>query len=119
MPFIDLGSRSVISNIFKLFVSLETAKPIETKFHMEPGIVEWKFVQMVLVAWPRWLPCPYMIKTLKTFFSRTNRLMTLKFGMQHRVLEYYQICSNDDPGLTLTFYGKIKFGPLCFCMGKG
>ena len=27
--------------------------------------------------------------------------MTLKVGMQHRVLEYYQVCSNADPGLTL------------------
>ena len=25
---------------------------------------EWKFVQMVLVTWPRWLPRPYKIKTL-------------------------------------------------------
>ena len=30
--------------------------------------------------------------------------MTLKLGMQHRVLEYYQICSNDDPELTLTYF---------------
>ena len=30
--------------------------------------------------------------------------MTLNLGMQHRVLEYYQICSNDDPGLTLTYF---------------
>ena len=45
-----------------------------------------------------------MVKTLKTFFSRTNRPMTLKFGMQHRVLKYYQVCSNDDPGLTLTYF---------------
>ena len=29
--------------------------------------------------------------------------MTLKLGMQHRVFEYYQICSNDDPRLTLTY----------------
>ena len=26
---------------------------------------ERKFVQMVLVTWPRWPPCPYMVKTLK------------------------------------------------------
>ena len=26
--------------------------------------------------------------------------MILKLGMQHRVLEYYQVCSNDDPRLT-------------------
>ena len=30
--------------------------------------------------------------------------MTLKVGMQHWVLEYYQVCSNDDPGLTLTYF---------------
>ena len=41
---------------------------------------------------------------VKIFFSGTERLKTLKFGMQYRVLEYYQICSNDDPGLTLTYF---------------
>ena len=30
--------------------------------------------------------------------------MTLKLGMQYRVLEYYQVHSNDDPGLTLTYF---------------
>ena len=30
--------------------------------------------------------------------------MTLKLGMQHRVRKYYQIYSNDDPGLTLTYF---------------
>ena len=39
---------------------------------------EWKFIQMSWVTWPAWLPCPYMVKTLKKILSRTNRLMTLK-----------------------------------------
>ena len=30
--------------------------------------------------------------------------MTLKVGIQHRVLEYYEVCSSDDPGLTLTYF---------------
>ena len=30
--------------------------------------------------------------------------MTLKLGMQHRVLRYYQVCSNDAPWLTLTYF---------------
>ena len=30
--------------------------------------------------------------------------MTLKLSMHHRVFEYYQVCSNDDPGLTLTYF---------------
>ena len=28
----------------------------------------------------------------------------LEVGMQHWVLEYYQLCSNDDPGMTLTYF---------------
>ena len=30
--------------------------------------------------------------------------MTLKLGMQHWVFEYYQVCSNDDPDLTMTYF---------------
>ena len=30
--------------------------------------------------------------------------MTLKVGMSHRVLKYFQVCSNDDPELTLTYF---------------
>ena len=40
----------------------------------------------------------------KIFVSGTKRPMTLKLGMQHRVLEYYQVSSNVDPGLTLTYF---------------
>ena len=44
-----------------------------------------------------------MVKTLK-IFSGTKRPMTLKLSMQHQLLEYYQFYSNDNPGLTLTFF---------------
>ena len=47
---------------------------------------------------------PIYGKTLKVFFSETKRPMTLKLSMQQRVLEYYQIYSNDGPGLTLTYF---------------
>ena len=30
---------------------------------------EQKFVQMILVTWPRWPPCPYIVKTLKKSLS--------------------------------------------------
>ena len=40
----------------------------------------------------------------KIFFSGTKRPMTLKLGMQHWMLKYCQVCSNDDPGLTLTYF---------------
>ena len=39
---------------------------------------------------------------LKKIFSGTKRPVTLKLGMQDWVLEYYLVCSNDYPELTLT-----------------
>ena len=30
--------------------------------------------------------------------------MTFKLGMKHQVLDYYQVCSYDDAGLTLTYF---------------
>ena len=40
----------------------------------------------------------------KKIFSGTKWPMTLKVGMQYRVLEYNQVCSNDDYGLTLIYF---------------
>ena len=46
--------------------------------------------------------------------------MTLKAGLQHRLLEYYQICSNDDPGLTLTYFtARSNLVPYAFVWEKG
>ena len=46
--------------------------------------------------------------------------MTLKLSMQHQVLEYHQVCSNDDPGLTLTYFrAKSTFVPYAFVWEEG
>ena len=45
--------------------------------------------------------------------------MTLKLGMQHRVLKYYQIPSNDDPGLTTYLTARSNLVPYVFVWGKG
>ena len=57
-------------------------------------------------------------KPVKIFFPGTKRSMTLKLGMQHWVLEYYQVYSNDDPGLTLTYLGYGQICSLMLYMGK-
>ena len=83
---------------------------------MEQG----NFIQTVLVTWPRWPPHPYMLRTLKTFYSGTKRLMTLKVGMSHQVLQKYQVCSNDDPELTLTYFtARSNLVPYAFVWEKG
>ena len=66
-----------------------------------------------------WPPCQYIVKTLK-IFSRTQMLMALKIGMQHRVLKFYQFYSNDDPGLTLTYFtARSNLVPYAFVWEKG
>ena len=46
--------------------------------------------------------------------------MTLKLIMHHRVLEYYQVCSNDDPGLILTYFtARSDLVPDAFIWEKG
>ena len=46
--------------------------------------------------------------------------MTLKHGMQHRVLEYYEVCLNDDPVMTLTYFtARSKLVSYAFVWEKG
>ena len=46
--------------------------------------------------------------------------MTLKLRMQHWVLKYYQVCSNDDPELTLTYFTvRSNLVPYAFVWEKG
>ena len=43
-------------------------------------------------------------QNLKKIFFGTKWSMTLNLGMHHQVLEYHQVCSNDDCGLSLTYF---------------
>ena len=46
--------------------------------------------------------------------------MTLKLGMQHWVLKFYQVCSNDDPGLPLAYFTtRSDLDPYAFVWEKG
>ena len=46
--------------------------------------------------------------------------MALKVGMQYRVLEYCQVCSNDDHELTLTYFtARSNLVPYAFVWEKG
>ena len=62
---------------------------------------------------------PIYGKNLKKI-SGTKRPMTLKLGMQHRVLEHYQVCSNNDTWLTLTYFmARSNLVPYAFVWEKG
>ena len=60
-----------------------------------------------------------MVKTWKISFSGTKWPMTLKVWMQHQVLKYYQVCSIDDSGLTLTYFTtRYNLVPYAFVWDK-
>ena len=76
-----------------LNISSETTGPIEAIVHMEPP---WDGGTKVCSNGPghmtKMAAMPIYGKNVrKIFFSGTKRQMTLKLGMQHRVLEYYQV----------------------------
>ena len=76
-------SDSTLSNFF----SLETARPIEAKFHVKPP---WDRGTKVC---SNGLDHMTNMAALKNLLLRNQEPMTLKLGMHYRVLEYYRVCS--------------------------
>ena len=96
--------------------------PVKIKFHMEPP---WyggtKVCSNGQGHITKMAALPIYGKNLKKifFFSGTKRPMTLKVVMQHQTLEYYQVCSNDDPQLTLTYFtARSNLVSCAFVWGK-
>ena len=67
--YICMEKMLIISNGF----SSEASGPVLLKFHAEPPWAgERKIAKMGMGHWSKWLPCPYMVKPLKIFFSITK-----------------------------------------------
>ena len=73
----------------------QTSSPLKPLGRLKPnfmwsllGMGEQKFVQTVQVTWPRWPPCPYMVKTLKNLLwnQKTDDLETWYAAWSARVL---------------------------------
>ena len=64
---------------------------------------------------------PIYGKNLKKIsFCGTKQQMNLKVGMQHWVLKYYQVCSNNDLRLTLAYFtARLNLVPYAFVWEKG
>ena len=104
---------------FSNFFSLEPLHRLKPNFMWSlHRMGEWKFVQMVQVTWPVWLWCPYMVKTLKHHLwnPTADDLESWYAASFTQVLpSLFKWWPWVDVDL---FNGKVKFGPLCFCMGK-
>ena len=98
LTFIQGHSDSTFSNFF----CSETAWPIEAKFHVEPGnenLFKYSRSHDHAHIW---------CKTSKIFFGY-KRLITLKLGIIHRVLEYYQCFHMMTLGWPWPFFMKHCF----------
>ena len=80
---------------------------METKFHMEPpwdvGMKTCSNVPGHMTKMASRPICGKNLKKKKNSFG-TKRLITLKLGIRHQVLKYYQIYTRDDTELTLTIF---------------
>ena len=83
----------------------QTIGPIELKFHVKtPYDKLAKICTKYIGHMTKMAATPiYGKNLLKIFFFRTRRPVTLRLGMQHWGCGAYQVCSNDDPRLTLTY----------------
>ena len=93
--------RPQCSNIFS-----ETAWPIKAKFYVEPPWVGGtKFCLRHLGHMTKMAATPiYGKNPSKIFFSRTGGPIFTKLGMYDQGLQPIINCSNDDPGMTLTYF---------------
>ena len=110
------SSFSTISNIF----SSETGRQIKTKFYVTPPLVGGTKIctrhpgHMTKIA-----ATPIYVKKTFKNFSETGRPISTKLGMLHRALLSIIVCSNDDTGVTLTYFTTgSNFGNLGYSMGK-
>ena len=79
---------------------------MKAKFYVEPpGVGGTKFCSRHLGHVTKMAAKPiYGKKTSKIFFSRTGGPIFTKLGMLHQGLQPIINCSNDDPGVTLTYF---------------
>ena len=70
------------------------------------------FVQIVLITWPRWLPCLYMVKTFKNLLLQ-NRMP--------KIIETWYVALGTTKFVQMMIqvdlwpsYAKVRFGSLCF-----
>ena len=51
-----------------------------------------KIAKIVAVRWPRWPPCPYMVKSFKNLLLQNRECLRVNLCTNHRGQEVYQSC---------------------------
>ena len=104
----------------------QTSSPLKPLGWLKPNFMwsllgsgEQKFVQRVVVTWPRWPPCLYMVKTLKNHLLRNQEANDLESSYAVSGCRVLPDLFKWWPWVDLDLIdSNVKFGPLCFCVGK-
>ena len=100
---------------FKLLLWSLLANVAQISCGASLGCGEWKIAKMVAVYWPRWLSCPYMVKTFKNLLLQNKKgpwtLLLHKPSETEDLPKLLKWKSYDDIWL---FYGKVKFASHAF-----
>ena len=110
-----------VVNIFNIFSS-ETTGPVKVKFHMKHlwdramkicstglGLMT-KMADMAI----------YGKNLLKNLLLWHQKVDNIEINLHHWVLKYYQVCSNDDTVLTLTYFmARSNLVPYAFVWEEG
>ena len=107
-------------NTFQRFFSL---KPLGQS---KPNFIwsiyrKWEpmYIKIIQVTWPRWPPCPYMLKSLK-YLLLQNRWTHFNETLHEVWVPQVLQCVNKSwpCGDLDLFYGKVNIGHQCIWMGK-
>ena len=81
-------------------------------------LVERKIAKMVAVRWPRWSPCPYMVKSFKNLLFQNQGFLGAESlhkssvtGGLPKILKWWSYID------VWPFDGKVEVASLCVCMG--
>ena len=112
-PYICIGNMLRISN--KLLLWSLWANIAHISWGASLGWV--KIAKMIMVCWPRWPPCPYMVKTFKNLLLQNRRCLVAEslhkwsgMGGLPKLLKWWSYIDY------WPFYGEVKFASLCICI---
>ena len=78
---------------------------------------ERKIAKIVAVYWPRWSPCPYMVKTFKNLLLQNRECLGAKsLHKSSRTRGLPKLLKRLSYVDIWPFHGMVKFASLCICM---
>ena len=107
-------------NIFKqLLLWSRWANFAQISYGASLGWGEGKIAKMVAVCWPRWPPCPYMVKIFKNLLLQNRECLGAEPLQESSGTRGLPKFLKELPYVDVwPFYSKVKFASLCICMGK-